>query len=92
MKHGVSFALVAWMLLVVGLTFFAGPLTIIPTLLIPVMTDGVLLNIAAPFADRIVRIEDGKIIGEERASDRKDESDADPKSNGAERNGKQRKS
>ena len=26
-----------------------------------------------PFADRIVRIEDGKIIGEERASDRKDE-------------------
>ena len=25
-----------------------------------------------PFADRIVRIEDGKIIGEERASDSKD--------------------
>ena len=31
-----------------------------------------------PFADRIVRIEDGKIIGEERASDRKDQA-ADPK-------------
>ena len=30
-----------------------------------------------PFADRIVRIEDGKIIGEERASDRKDEGAAE---------------
>jgi putative ABC transport system ATP-binding protein len=29
-----------------------------------------------PFADRIVRIEDGKIIGEERASDRKDDAEA----------------
>jgi putative ABC transport system ATP-binding protein len=28
-----------------------------------------------PFADRIVRIEDGKIIGEERTSDRKDEAE-----------------
>ena len=28
-----------------------------------------------PFADRIVRIEDGKIIGEERASDRKDDAE-----------------
>ena len=33
-----------------------------------------------PFADRIVHIEDGKIIGEERASDRKDEGDAPAKS------------
>jgi putative ABC transport system ATP-binding protein len=32
-----------------------------------------------PFADRIVRIEDGKIIGEERASDGKDKADADGK-------------
>ena len=37
-----------------------------------------------PFADRIVRIEDGRIIGEERASDRKDKS-------GAERKGRKRK-
>lgn len=29
-----------------------------------------------PFADRIVRIEDGKIIGEEHASDRKDDAEA----------------
>jgi putative ABC transport system ATP-binding protein len=45
-----------------------------------------------PFADRIVRIEDGKIIGEQRASDRKNESDAAPKSNGTQRKGKKRKS
>ena len=40
-----------------------------------------------PFADRIVRIEDGKIIGEERASDRKDEGAAERTSNGTERTG-----
>jgi putative ABC transport system ATP-binding protein len=32
-----------------------------------------------PFANRIVRIEDGKIIGEERASDGQDKADADRK-------------
>ena len=45
-----------------------------------------------PFADRIVRIEDGKIIGEERASDRKDDGAAERKNNGAERKDKKRKS
>jgi putative ABC transport system ATP-binding protein len=45
-----------------------------------------------PFADRIVRIEDGKIIGEERASDRKDEGAAARKNDGAERKDKKRKS
>jgi putative ABC transport system ATP-binding protein len=44
-----------------------------------------------PFADRIVRIEDGKIIGEERTSDRKDDG-AEHKNNGADRKDKKRKS
>jgi len=42
-----------------------------------------------PFADRIVRIEDGRIIGEERASDRKDEPERRDK---AERKDRKRKS
>jgi ABC-type lipoprotein export system ATPase subunit len=45
-----------------------------------------------PFADRIVRIEDGKIIGEERASDRQDEGAAARKNDGAERKDRKRKS
>jgi putative ABC transport system ATP-binding protein len=44
-----------------------------------------------PFADRIVRIEDGKIIGEERTSDRKDQSDAE-REDKMERKDKKRKS
>jgi putative ABC transport system ATP-binding protein len=44
-----------------------------------------------PFADRIVRIEDGKIIGEERTSDRKDQSDAEHEDK-MERKDKKRKS
>lgn len=42
-----------------------------------------------PFADRIVRIEDGKIVGEERTSDRKDDADA---ADQAERKDRKRKS
>jgi putative ABC transport system ATP-binding protein len=45
-----------------------------------------------PFANRIVRIEDGKIIGEERTADRTDKGDAPPRNDGAERKGKKRKS
>jgi putative ABC transport system ATP-binding protein len=44
-----------------------------------------------PFADRIVRIEDGKIIGEERTSNRKDQSDAE-REDQMERKDKKRKS
>jgi len=42
-----------------------------------------------PFADRIVRIEDGRIIGEERASDRKDEPE---RKDNADRKDRKRKS
>jgi putative ABC transport system ATP-binding protein len=42
-----------------------------------------------PFADRIVRIEDGRIIGEERTSDRKDEGERKDR---AERKDRKRKS
>jgi putative ABC transport system ATP-binding protein len=46
-----------------------------------------------PFADRIVRIEDGRIIGEERAGDRKDESTDEAERKGkSERKDKKRKS